>query len=169
MDADVGRVSEGRLRDSGKAPFDLAALGQSALAVARREMGRRHIRREMVGNAEIFGEPAWEMLLDLFIHGCEGKPVATSSLCIASGAPISTALRLLNRMCVKGIVARRRDTGDARRQLVELSPAVRCKLLAYFAAQSSIPSSDENGENAPRDAALYPADPISDVPFPKTH
>ncbi len=127
---------ERRLRDSGRALPDLAAIERNAHANARRELQRRRVRRELIGNASFFGEPAWEMLMDLFIHACESKRVATNSLCIASGVPVSTALRLLNRLCDAGIVLRRRDASDARRQFVELSPGMQRKLLAYFAAQS---------------------------------
>ncbi|KTE15601.1 hypothetical protein ATE71_07490 [Sphingopyxis sp. H115] len=106
----------------------------AALANAQRTLRRRTLRRTLIGHDEYFGEPAWEMLIDLFIHDCEGKAVSTSSLCIASGAPPTTALRLLHRLCEAGIVVRRRDMHDGRLQLTELAPELRHKLVAYFAA-----------------------------------
>jgi DNA repair protein RadC len=113
---------------------DLATIEQTAFANALRTIRRRELRRSLIGSPEFFGEPAWDMLVDLFVHDCAGKPVSTSSLCIASGVPPTTALRLLHRLCDAGIMLRRRDAYDGRVQLIELTSSVRRKLLAYFAA-----------------------------------
>ncbi|MGQ2936869.1 MAG: hypothetical protein ACT6RK_22505, partial [Sphingopyxis sp.] len=77
-----------------------------ALDNAQKAARRRLLRRQLVGAHELFGEPAWDMLIDLFIHEAQAKPVSTSSLCIASGLPMSSALRLLQRLCDTGLVTR---------------------------------------------------------------
>lgn len=105
-----------------------------ALANARKTVRRRILRKQLLGTEELFGEPAWDMLIDLFIHECEDRPVSTSSLSIASGLPMSTALRLLQRLDDQAFLTREADPNDGRRNFIRLSPDVAHRLRAYFAA-----------------------------------
>ncbi len=124
------------LRDAANSDVhDRAATEASALANARRCVRRRMLRRQLIGAPALFGEPAWDMLIDLFIHQCERKPVSTSSLCIASGVPMSSALRMIQRLSEAGLVSRRADPSDGRRFFVELAPDVHQRLEAYFSAR----------------------------------
>ena len=104
-----------------------------ALDNAQKASRRRLLRRQLVGVPELFGEPAWDMLIDLFIHEAQARPVSTSSLCIASGLPMSSALRLLQRLCDKGLVTREADRHDGRRNFIRLAPGLGHRLMAYFA------------------------------------
>ena len=105
-----------------------------ALANARRTLRRRLLRKQLLGNDELFGEPAWDMLIDLFIHEGEAKPVSTSSLGIASGLGMSSALRLVQRLCDAELLVRTSDPADGRRNFIQLAPEVAHRLTAYFAA-----------------------------------
>lgn len=124
----TGTVLRDRTADWRSAPN--ASL---ALAKARRASRRRLLRRQLVGAVDLFGEPAWDMLIDLFIHEAQVKSVSTSSLCIASGLPMSSALRLLQRLCDADLVIREADRHDGRRNFIRLSPDLAHRLLAYFA------------------------------------
>lgn len=104
-----------------------------ALANAQRAARRRLLRKQLVGMPGLFGEPAWDMLVDLFIHEAEAKPVSTSSLCISSGLPMSSALRLLQRLTDAGLVTREADRTDGRRNFIRLAPGLGHRLMAYFA------------------------------------
>lgn len=73
------------------------------------------------GYPSLFGEPIWDMLLDLYISGSNGQKISVSSLCIAAQAPQTTALRYLNEMLRARIVVRVDDPKDLRRSFVELS------------------------------------------------
>jgi len=106
----------------------------TALENARRAYRRRQFRRELIESPTLFGEPTWDMLIDLFIHESEGKKVATSALCIASTAPQSTALRLVNKLCEAKLLVKIQDPADGRRQFVELTPDTAARLEAYFSA-----------------------------------
>lgn len=106
----------------------------TALANAQRTGRRRLLRRQLLGAEELFGEPAWDMLIDLFIHQCEGKPVSTSSLCIASGLSMSSALRLVQRLIDASLLEREVDPGDGRRNFISLSPRIAHRLTAFFEA-----------------------------------
>lgn len=105
-----------------------------ALANAHRTSRRRMLRRQLVGADDLFGEPAWDMIIDLFIHEVEAKPVSTSSLGIASGLGMSSALRLVQRLCDAGLVTREADRDDGRRNFIRLAPDLAHRLTAYFAA-----------------------------------
>lgn len=78
-------------------------------------------RRAELFDAKFFGEPAWDMLLDLFINRARGQTVATTSLCIASGVPPTTALRWIGVLEGKGLVHRYFCERDQRLHYVELT------------------------------------------------
>ncbi|WP_313801134.1 MarR family transcriptional regulator [Sphingobium sp.] len=96
-------------------------------AYARKLLGQRR-RRDQIFGVDLFGEPVWDMLLDLFASTSEGREVSISSLCIASGVPTTSALRHIAMLVERGLLLRRRDFRDGRRVLMELSPALQERL-----------------------------------------
>ena len=92
----------------------------SVLTVAREIYGDRR-RRTRFFDEDLFGEPSWDILLDLYLASCEGRLVPTTSACIGSGVPPTTALRWLRILEAKGLVERRNDNLDGRRTFVALS------------------------------------------------
>lgn len=91
------------------------------LALARQAYALRRKRAGIFGNPELFGEPAWDILLDLYIAHAEAKPVSVSSACIGSAAPATTGLRWLGVLADEGLVVRENDPEDHRRVLVRLT------------------------------------------------
>lgn len=82
----------------------------------------RRTRDQMFGDdADIFGEAAWDILLDLYQAEREGRILAVSSVCIGANAPTSTALRRMRELEDRGLIDRRRDPGDGRRSFVRAS------------------------------------------------
>ena len=71
--------------------------------------------------AELFAEPAWDMLLDLFINRIRGARVSTTSLCLAAGVPQATGLRWIETLAQHELVRRFRAPDDARLKLVEIT------------------------------------------------
>jgi DNA repair protein RadC len=114
-----------------------AALGVAlpdALANARRSVRRLLLRRQLLGADELFGEPAWDILVELFIAHCEGATVPTGALGIGSGLSSSSAQRLVQRLVDAGLVMRSPDPDDGRRYFVSLSPEIAHRLTVYFSA-----------------------------------
>lgn len=111
-------------------------VSAAALANARKVAHRRLLRQQLIGAPELFGDPAWEMLVDLFIHECEGKDLSIGALCVPVGIPMSSALRLVQKLCVAGIVRRIHDPVDGRRSIIRLDPVVAHRLRAYFEADA---------------------------------
>ncbi|PTQ08263.1 MarR family transcriptional regulator [Sphingomonas oleivorans] len=88
---------------------------------AKRLIRWRRKRDELLGEA-LFGDPAWDMMLDLFAAQEEGKQVSVSSLCIAAAVPATTGLRWINILVDRGILLKKDDERDRRRIWVELTP-----------------------------------------------
>lgn len=117
-----------------RSPEPPQGTGDTDLALANAEalVRRRFLRQQLVGAPELFGDPAWEMLVDLFIHECKGKDLSISSLCVAVSIPMSSALRLAQKLCDAGILRRIADPIDGRRSIIKLEPVISHRLLAYF-------------------------------------
>lgn len=95
-------------------------------AYARRLYRLRRQREELFG--DIFGEPVWDMMLDLFIRQHDRSTTSISSLCIAARVPQTTALRWVTAMITAGFFIREQDPFDRRRSYVALSADVRERL-----------------------------------------
>ena len=97
-----------------------------------REIIRQRQLRARFFDADLFADPAWDMLLDLTAAKAEGKQVSVSSLCIAACVPPTTALRWIGQMTEAGLLDRVRDTADRRRAFIELSGKASDAMAAYF-------------------------------------
>ena len=86
---------------------------------------------------DLFADPAWDILLDLYAANLEGKSVSVSSLCIAAAVPPTTALRWITTMTEHGALVRQQDPHDARRVFIGLSDDSKERLAAYFIAAAS--------------------------------
>lgn len=104
------------------------------LALARKTYALRRKRVVIFGSPDLFGEPAWDILLDLFIAAGEGKSVSVSSACIGSAAPATTGLRWLGILADEGLIVRENDPEDNRRVLVRLTPAGHAAMARFFDA-----------------------------------
>jgi len=89
--------------------------------------------RDQYFRGELFADPAWDMLLDLFAARLEGNRVAVSSLCIAAAVPATTALRWIKALTDRGLLVRAADPRDGRRVYVELAPEAAKAMAVYFA------------------------------------
>lgn len=103
-----------------------------ALANALLTQRRRLLRRQLLGADHLFGEPAWDMLIELFIHQLEGKPISMSSLGLASGMSATSGLRLVQNLLDAGLILREVDREDARRTLITLAPGILHRLSLFF-------------------------------------
>jgi hypothetical protein len=104
----------------------------SRLALARKAYALRRKRASIFGTPDIFGEPAWDILLDLYIAAGERKSVSVSSACIGSAAPATTGLRWLSVLAAEGLVVRENDAEDHRRVLVRLTPSGAAAMDRFF-------------------------------------
>jgi len=116
----------------------LIALAESAdpkaeaLPRDRREFARRVLRvrqqRNAILGADSFRDPAWDMILDLYVQDAGTAGTMISALCIASGVPQTTALRYIYRLAQLGLVQITDHPTDQRRTMVSLSEQARPRI-----------------------------------------
>jgi DNA-binding MarR family transcriptional regulator len=117
----------------GNEPKDTAV----AQAEVRCVIMARRMREAMLGD-ELFADPAWDILLELYAATLEQRRVSTSELCVRSAAPATTALRWIEKLASAGLLTRTNDSLDGRRVWVDLSGEAESKMESYFLAIGGI-------------------------------
>ena len=79
-----------------------------------------------------FGEPAWDILLDLYVQHVEGRGVSVTGLCVAAAVPATTALRWINVMVERGHLSREPDAHDRRRVFIRLDARLLATIEAHL-------------------------------------
>ena len=95
------------------------------------------VDRDQIFRADLFSDPAWEMLLDLAVAAESGRSISVTSLCIASGAPTTTALRRIEDLQAAGLVERLPDSADRRRIIVRLTEKGKASMQAFVERQAA--------------------------------
>jgi len=111
---------EANAKGSGEAPPSLDFDEEKLAAIASSIYAARRRRNELF-DPSLFGEPAWDMLLILFVCKARGDEISTSALCARSNTPHATGLRWIDRLQKQGLVRRTRAAGDSRVMLVEVT------------------------------------------------
>jgi len=104
----------------GRASNHVVKPGATLVEIARRLYQLRKRRDAELGNL-LFSEPAWDILLDLFISDYDDRQLSVSAVCIGARAPSATALRYLSLLQESELVERVRDVTDGRRSHVKLT------------------------------------------------
>ena len=110
---------------------EVAARHATSPGFVRRAISARAARRQFFEN-DLFADPAWDILLELYAARCEQKRVSISSLCIAAAVPSTTALRWIDKLRNDNMVARIPDPLDGRRTWVEISDTAFAAMTAYL-------------------------------------
>jgi DNA-binding MarR family transcriptional regulator len=109
-------------------------MERSGLARAARVVLRNRRLRSRYLPADLFADPAWDILLDLFAADAEGQAVSVTSACVAAAVPVTTAQRWLRELERQGLVQRSQDSGDRRRVLVRISGTGRDAIAQWLNA-----------------------------------
>jgi len=109
----------------------VADESDALLALARALYDSRRLRERHLGGAPL-GEPAWDILLDLFVASRTGTLRAVKEVCLASGAPEATALRYIEALIGGGLALRVRDTVDQRRRFIALTAEGHRRMTIYL-------------------------------------
>lgn len=88
------------------------------------------LRRETYFNKNLFSDPAWHMLLYLFL--AEGEEHSVSDVCGASQAPYQTALRYIMAISEEGLIQPMLTDGDAWPEHVRLTDTAKRKMTSLF-------------------------------------
>lgn len=90
--------------------------------------------RERHFPADLFADPAWDMLLELYAAALGQRRMSVSSLCSGGAVPPTTALRWIGALEKHGLLRRSKDPFDGRRVFVALSEDALRAMRSYFGA-----------------------------------
>ena len=106
--------------------------GQAVTEQYVRNMLKLRRNRDRFFDNDLFADPAWDILLELYASTLAQIRVSISNLCIAAAVPPTTALRWINQLENQGMLARRADPTDGRRCFITLSEKALEAMNAYF-------------------------------------
>ena len=95
---------------------------------------RERRRRERIFSLDLFGEPAWDILLDLFSAHLQKKRISVTSVCIAANVAPTTALRWISELEENYLVERFDSDTDRRVKWVKLTDSASKLMFDYFNA-----------------------------------
>lgn len=82
--------------------------------------------------ADLFADPAWDILLALYAAELGQKRVSVTAACAAAQVPGTTALRWLACLEQACLITRLKDPFDGRRVFIQLSVTAAESMKAYF-------------------------------------
>ena len=91
----------------------------------------RRLREEVLG-AELFSDPAWDILLDIYAAEARGERIQISSLAPMNGVPSSTARRWAHKLEALGLLERDRDERDQRLSYIRLSHCGHDRIMLFI-------------------------------------
>ena len=109
-----------------------------------RNIHRERSRRANYLPAELFGEPAWDILLDLACAANASELRSIKAACLSSQAPEATALRYIEQLVGFGLVERIDDKTDRRRKFLRLTALGERKMGEFL---STMPPLGDQGED----------------------
>lgn len=102
----------------------------------RRACSIRALRKSLLGEV-FFSGPSWGILLHLFHSHLRQLRETIGSLQVATGTPMTTLLRWVERLESEGLIVSRGDPLDARRRFVELTRPGTEIMTRYFKGASA--------------------------------
>lgn len=104
---------------------------------ARQILGGRK-QRDRYFDPMLFSNPAWDILLSLYVADGEGKPVGVLDGCLASAVPQGVALRWLGYLKQEQMVIETPDPARPRQTLLRLSDETRLAVSSYLGSLISL-------------------------------
>lgn len=114
-----------------------ATLPDDFVERARLLIAQRRLRRKFLPH-DLFHEPAWDMLLALYVAQAENKVMNVKTLVGAADAPVTTSQRWIDYLAKVRLVDRITDPVDRRRIEVSLSLTGNEAIEAYLRALDTI-------------------------------
>lgn len=114
------------------------APSRTTMLQAALETYRIRRNRDKYFPSAIFGEPAWDILLDLYANEALGRKVTVSNVCVAAAAPMSTGMRWLRMLEDRGFITRQAADNDNRVVFVQLTDLARRRLEAYLTIELQV-------------------------------
>ncbi len=118
------------VRKTAASAGDIRPAGVNA-AYVRTMIAERRQRDEFFPE-NLFADPAWDMLLELYAASLDQQRLSITNLCVSAAVPPTTALRWIGTLEATGLATRRSDPLDARRVFMSLSATGQEAMEAYF-------------------------------------
>ena len=115
------RVAELEAKVAEQGVASLTFSDDKLATIASSIHGSRRMRADYF-NGSLLTDPAWDMLLHLFIQTMRGRRVSVSSLCVAASVPHTTALRWLEALREERLLQRSKEDQDRDLECVEITP-----------------------------------------------
>lgn len=115
----------------GELTNDIDRPSEVFIRMADNELNVRQERRMRLGST-LFGEPAWEILLDAYLALGEGRLLKTTAVCAQADIPIATGLRYIAHLEGMGLVQRVQAENDSRVRHVTLTRKGVDEVTSYF-------------------------------------
>ena len=108
---------------------DPGIVKQNILAVEKTLDRRR--KRERAFPSDIFGEPSWEVLLNLYRSAMSGEEISITKASYMANCPPSSALRVIADLIERELVTKQKVTGG-RKVIVSISQLGIDSMNRYF-------------------------------------
>lgn len=115
----------------GAASIANGSLCRKRLLQVVEQLLQEHRARATYFGPTLFADPAWDILLVLFLAETRQQRLTVSKLCAEIGVPATTGLRWIARLTKGGLVLRRADPTDKRRFFLDLAPAASAAMRSY--------------------------------------
>lgn len=124
-----GRVAEAsEPKPAGDVPSEAMLVERANAVLADRRMRRQFLPEEL------FHEPAWDMLLALFVSRDDRAPMNIKALVSMSDAPVTTSQRWIEHLHKLKLIDRVIDPTDRRRVEISLSDSGEQAMRSYLRA-----------------------------------
>ena len=115
-----------------------AAMHKGDLTDYARQTLAGRKQRDRYFDPILFSNPAWDILLHLYVADAEAKPVSVLDSCLASTVPQGVALRWLGYLKQEEMVIEIQDPARPRQTIVRLSDQTRSAVSAYLGSLVSL-------------------------------
>jgi hypothetical protein len=99
-------------------------------------LGRK--QRDHYFDPMLFSNPAWDILLNLYVADAEGTPVSVIDSCVASPVPQGVALRWLGYLKQEEMVIEAPNSAQPRQTVIRLTDQARLAVSAYLGSLISL-------------------------------
>ncbi|UVO50253.1 MarR family winged helix-turn-helix transcriptional regulator [Sphingomonas sp. SUN019] len=107
------------------------------LAAVKREIALRRRRGLVFADAPgLFAEPAWDILLSLYVARNEKRRCSVTSVAPSAGIPYTTLLRCLSVLASAELVSRSGDAVDRRRSNLDITDRGHDLIVRCFSEQT---------------------------------
>ncbi len=80
---------------------------------------------------ELFADPAWDILLVVFLAQTQQQRITVSTICDRVAVPATTAQRWITSLTDEGLLKRQDDPTDRRRKFIKLAPDASAAMCSY--------------------------------------